>query len=226
MSNTTTQISSGVEELLQRLRDEGVANGRAQAERIVQDAEARAAWILEQAKDEAERMRREAHEEAEHLKHAGQEALKIAMRDAMLSLKSELEKRFAHEVHRLVGGETRKIELLDQLILEIAGHTREQVADAKRVEIMLPHNVVGLEEISHNSEEEECDVLTECVRHFSQNIAREGVTFKVNEEDEGGIRLYLAEQSLYLDLTDKAIAELLLRHLQPRFRALLDGVVR
>ncbi|WP_286019002.1 hypothetical protein, partial [Candidatus Venteria ishoeyi] len=61
MSNTTTQISSGVEELLQRLRDEGVANGRAQAERIVQDAEARAAWILEQAKDEAERMRREAH---------------------------------------------------------------------------------------------------------------------------------------------------------------------
>lgn len=33
-------------------------------------------------------------------------------------------------------------------------------------------------------------------------------------------------QEVEVDLTDQAIAKLLLRHLQPRFRALLEGVIR
>lgn len=226
MTDTAAQVSSGVEQLLQRLRDEGVAAGRSQAERIVQDAEHRAAWILSQAEEEAQRMRRDAHKEAEHFKRAGQEALKVAMRDAVLSLKSDLEKRFAREVHRLVGGETRKRELLDKLILEVAGQAREQVAGAAHVEVLLPPDVVGLEDLRHSPEELESGALTEFVRYLSQSIAREGFTFKINEEGEGGIRVYLQDQSLSIDLTDKAVAELLLRHLQPRFRALLDGVVR
>ena len=44
MSNgdNAVHVSSGVEALIQRLRDEGVESGRAQAEKIVADAETRA----------------------------------------------------------------------------------------------------------------------------------------------------------------------------------------
>jgi V/A-type H+-transporting ATPase subunit E len=226
MSNPDIPLSSGVEQLIQRLRDEGIKNGHEHAERVVQDAETRAAWILEQAKEEAERLRGEACAEAARCKQAGEEALKVAMRDAVLSLKAELEKRFAHEVQRLVGGETRKFKLLDQLVLAVAAQARDQVADAKQIDISLPRNVVGLEELRHNPETQDTDPLTECVRHIAQGIAREGVTFSISDDDDGGIRIHLAEQALTIDLTDKAVAELLLRHLQPRFRALLDGVVR
>ena len=37
------------EELIERLRDEGVQKGRAEAERIVADAESRARWLVSQA---------------------------------------------------------------------------------------------------------------------------------------------------------------------------------
>ena len=55
MSNgdNAVHVSSGVEALIQRLRDEGVESGRAQAEKIVADAETRAGWILKQAEEDA-----------------------------------------------------------------------------------------------------------------------------------------------------------------------------
>ena len=40
-----------------------------------------------------------------------------------------------------------------------------------------------------------------------------------------GIRVRLLDDDLEIDLTDEAIAELLLEHLQPRFRAVLTGMV-
>jgi V/A-type H+-transporting ATPase subunit E len=40
------------------------------------------------------------------------------------------------------------------------------------------------------------------------------------------LRLRLVENEVVLDLSDRAIANVLLQHLQPRFRALLEGMVR
>lgn len=49
----------------------------------------------------------EARQEAENLKKAGHQALEVAARDAMLSLKMELSQRFTGEVRRLVGIEVQ-----------------------------------------------------------------------------------------------------------------------
>jgi V/A-type H+-transporting ATPase subunit E len=40
-----------------------------------------------------------------------------------------------------------------------------------------------------------------------------------------GIRVRLKDEELELDLSDRAIADLLLEHLQPRFRAVMEGQV-
>jgi V/A-type H+-transporting ATPase subunit E len=42
----------------------------------------------------------------------------------------------------------------------------------------------------------------------------------------GGIRLRLVDHDVTLELTDKAVASLILQHLQPRFRALIEGIVK
>jgi len=36
----------------------------------------------------------------------------------------------------------------------------------------------------------------------------------------------MVDKDISLDLTDEAIAALLLEHLQPRFRAILEGIVK
>ena len=50
------QVSSGVQELIARIRKEGVQSGRDEADHLVQEAQKRAAEIVEQARAEADRI--------------------------------------------------------------------------------------------------------------------------------------------------------------------------
>ena len=223
---TSDRVASGVEELIARLRDEGVNKGRAQAEQIVQDAQARADLLVKEAQQEAERIVNQAQEEAENLKRAGHEALKLAFRDTNLALKTQLNQQFTGKIQRLVGAETEKPELLQKLLLEVASRVKEEVAQAQQVEVLLPRKVAGLAELSRNSAEREQEILTHFVKLISQDLLREGVSFGVAKDNQGGLRLRLVDRQVVLDLSERAIAETLLEHLQPRFRALLEGIVK
>ena len=217
--------ANGVDALIARLRDEGVADGRAQGEQIVKDAQLHAELIVKQAHEKADKILTEARQEADSLEKAGHQALEVAARDAMLSLKMELNQRFTGEVRRLVGIEVKKPELLQRLILEIAGRAKDEIDGATSVEILLPRNVAGFEELSRNPEELEQGILTHFIRLINQDPLREGITFGVASDSQGGLRIRLVDQEVVLDISDRAIAEVLLQYLQPRFRALLEGIV-
>ncbi len=220
-------VSSGVEALLRRLRDEGVGSGRAEAEKIVAEAERRAKWLVSQAQEEANLIREKARKESDQFKTAGEEALRVAARDALLSLRSELTQRFSHEVRRLVTQEVAKEDFLQQLIREVLGEAREAMADAQNVEVLLPRDVVGLEELRRRPEELGNDQLSQFVKAITGDVLQgEGITFGVADDNRAGLRLRFTDQELTLDYSDEAIAALLLRHLQPRFRALLEGIVK
>ncbi len=224
--NTATEVASGVEALIERLREEGVANGRNQAEQIVSDAKAQAESTVKQAQEQADQIVSKAREEAENLKRAAHEALEVAFRDTRLALKTQLTQRFTGEVQRLIGAETQKPELLQKLILEVAGKVKEEVAVAQQVEVLLPRKVAGLEELSRNPQELEQGILTHFVRLVGQDMLQEGISFGVAKDNQGGLKLRLVDREIVLDLSDRAIAEAILEHLQPRFRALLEGMVK
>ncbi|MGK7912779.1 MAG: hypothetical protein AB4050_15095 [Synechococcus sp.] len=221
-----TEVSAGVQALIDRLKQQGIEAGKSEAELVVSDAQARAKLILEQARQQADEMVAKAQGEVDTLKKSGQEALTIAARDTILGLKSKLTQQFTGEVKRIVGEETQKEELLQRLILEVAGRVREEVTGSETTEVLLPQRVVGLEELSRNPEELEEGTLTYFVRLVGRDLLREGVNFRVADDTEGGLRLRLVDSEVVLDLSDSAIAETLLEHLQPRFRALLEGMVR
>ena len=224
--DTPVEVASGVDTLIARLRDEGVKSGRSRAEQLVKEAEVRAEAIVKEAQERADRIVSEAREEAENLKRAGNQALELAFRDTNLALKTQLAQRFTGEVRRLVGAETQKPELLEKLILEVAGRVKEEVAQAQQVEVLLSTKVAGLEELSRNPEELEQGILTHFVRLINRDLLREGVSFGVVKDNQGGLRLRLVDREVVLDLSDRAITETILEHLQPRFRALLEGIVK
>ncbi len=223
----SSTVSSGVEALLDRLREEGVGSGRAEAEKIVDEAQRRAKWLVDQAQEEADLVKEKARKEADQLKTAGEEALRVAARDALLGLRTELTQRFSREVHRLVAGEVAKEDFLQDLIREIVGGAREQVAQTEHVEVLLPRDVVGLEDLRKRPEELGNDRLSQFVKAITADVLQgEGVTFGVAEDNRAGLRLRFTDQGMVLDYSDEAIAAMLLRHLQPRFRALLEGIVK
>ncbi|EDY39513.1 hypothetical protein CPCC7001_2394 [Cyanobium sp. PCC 7001] len=219
-------MASGVEELIARLRDEGVAAGRDQADRLLADARTQAQHMLDQARQQADQIVKDARLEAETLERSGKQALDLALRDAVLALKSQLMERFRGEVRQLVGEEQQKQEILERMIQEVVGRVREEADRSAHSEVILPRHIAGLEELSQNPEELEHGVLTHFVQLVSRGMLREGVSFGVATDQQKGLRLRLVDRDVVLDLTDEAVSEAILQHLQPRFRALLEGVVK
>lgn len=224
--NEKTPVAAGVEALIARLRDEGVGKGRDEAKRIVAEAEARARWMIEQAEQEADTLRSEARRAATRFKRAAEEGLRTAARDIILTLKATLSQRFAREIERLVSARLKDKELLGRLIIEIAGRSRSEIETQAPLEVLLPSDAMGIEELRQKPEEFQQGPLTQFVLAVTGDILREGVTFGVDKDVEAGIQVRLMDSGVTLDLTDRAIAELLLQYLQPRFRALLEGIVK
>jgi V/A-type H+-transporting ATPase subunit E len=150
------------------------------------------------------------------------------MRDTVLRLKVELSERFGAEVRRLIAVAMDQESFLKQLILAVAGRAREEagVDAGEAVQIQLPRELVGLEELRRNPLELREGSLSHFVLSLAGNVLTEGVTFGVAGDDARGIRLYLKDKDVTIDLTDEKVAALLLQHLQPRFRAILEGTVK
>ncbi len=231
MANAATETpvpSSGVDALIAKLREQGVAAGRSEGDRIVAEAKAKAKQIVDKAQEEAKTHSEASRKEAASYQAAGEEAIKTAMRDTILDMKSYLMQRFSSDVKRLVAREIREEALLRQIILEVAGRARERVegVDAEQLEVILPEKMVGLAELRQDPDELQKGKLTDFVLGLSNDILREGVTFSASDDIESGIRVHMVDKDVTLDLTDEAIASLLLQYLQPRFRAILEGIVK
>lgn len=220
--------SSGVEALIERLRDEGVADGRRQAQELITEARHESERILAEAKDEAEAILRQAREEAEMVRNAGEEALRTAMRDTVLKMKGHLSTRFSEEVRRLVAAEMAQEAFLEQLILEVAGRVRRDAGldRAAQIEILLPEDVVGLEELRRHPEKLREGSLSHFVLSVASGLLRDGVELRSSDRLAGGIRVSLQGGEIQVDLTPDKVAEVLLEHLHPRFRAILEGTVK
>ena len=220
--------SYGVEALIDRLREEGVGKGKAQAESIVSEAKQKAASITQQARKEAEEIVSSARKEAESFKAAGRDALELAARDAHLKLRQIITERFGDEVRRLVGTIMKPEPFMEKLVLQVAGRAREQAGldREERLTIKLPETVIGIDDLRKNPEELKEGTMAHFVLSVMASLLREGITYQPSGDIGAGLKIYLKDGDVEVDLTDEAITAVLLEHLQPRFRALLEGIVK
>lgn len=217
--------SSGVEALIEQLRDQGVQKGREEADQLLKDARQKANQILDEARHDADILRQQAKKEAEQTRKAGEDALKMAARDLLLTLKETMALSFADQVERLVEQQMDNEEFMRRLILELAGKVRDQSQLTQhQIEFLLPDEFIGLDELRRNAHEYRQGHLSQFVQSLSADLLREGVS--VSSHSGRGLRIRLVGKEVEIDLTDASIAEVLLKHLQPRFRALLEGVIR
>jgi V/A-type H+-transporting ATPase subunit E len=222
VSTAPTVESAGVETLIGRLREEGITQGRHQAEAIVTEAQQQAADLVATAQREADAILAKAKADADKLKAAGEDAIRLAMRDTILALEGDLLKAFTDRLHRLVKGALTDPAFLQRLMLEVAGRA---APTSERAELLLPADLVSLEDLQSKPEEAAPGTLMHFVLSLGGGMLRDGMQFGVSEDGEAGIRVRLVDEDVQIDLTESAISQLLLRHMLPRFRALLRGAV-
>lgn len=218
--------ASGVEALIDRLREQGVEQGQQKASELIDEAERRADWLIEQANQEAEQVRRKAKEDADRLTRAGEDALKMAARDMNLQLREMLAQTFADRVKLLISDQLDSQAFMSELIREVVSQAciHADLASMKQVTLLLPADFVGLEDLRSNPQAYRQSKLSQYVQELLNIQLREGI--RLDTHDGKGIRIQTNGEDTEIDLSDRALAELLLRHLQPRFRAILEGVIR
>ena len=219
-------VAVGVQALIDRLREEGVDEGKARAARLVADAESRAKWLVAQAEQECQAMREKARDDAEKLRRGAEEAMHVAARDALLTVRTQVTQRFASEVRRLVTEQMKREDVLREMIVEVVRRQVATLPDEADATVLLPSDAIGLEDLRRNMDELQEGTLTHFVLAVATDMMREGFTFGVADDEHAGLRVRLDDEELTLDISDQAVADLLLRHLQPRFRAVLEGIVK
>ncbi len=210
---------TGVQDLIDRIRDQGVRAAQEKANTIVQEAEAGAAELLAEARAEAARMREEAVREIEAEKTAGLEALRLSARDAVLKLKSGITSAFEVFVKRLVTKATRDEDLIKDLVLVLAGQAVDELIRNKDLQILISEAVLTGTPGGKLQEHGKNIILA-----LSSDMLREGVELIPTSDIDGGARVRLVDDELEIDLSDRAIARLLSERMLPRFRRILEGV--
>ena len=207
--------SSGVKELIDRIRDEGVHSARAEADRILAEAKARAARIVADAKAEAAAIKKEARAAMEREQTATIEALRIAARDTELELRSAVMSGFEEHVRRLVTDVTTDGSVLRDMILVLAGRAADDLIQDKDAAILVPNRLA--DKVSAELDE----FLRQSTLALSADVLRQGIELIPSNEVQGGARVRLVGEDLEIDMSDQALSQMMLKLLLPRYRKIL-----
>ncbi|MDD1606291.1 MAG: hypothetical protein LUO95_01580 [Methylococcaceae bacterium] len=218
MTEQQTTASTGVQHLVDRIRDQGVQAANEQANKILRDAEAKAAAMLAEARLDVAQLREQARIDIEANQTAALEALKLSARDAVLQLKSKVSAAFEVFVQRLVTSATSDEEFIKSIVLVLAGHAEKELIGDKDIQILISESILNNEPNETLRERAKETILT-----LSSEMLRAGVELIPSSDIEGGARVRLVKDKLEIDLSDKAVAKLLYQRILPRFRAILEG---
>lgn len=219
MAEEAVQKSAGVQELISRIRDEGVESGKQEAGRLVSDARRLAARLLEGAQAEVDEMRKKARVEIETEKDASIEALKLAARDTGLQLEADVVAAFESCVKRLVSPTTRDPEFIRSLLLVLAGHAVEEFVKDKEIQVFVSD--VLFKQAGESAELDER--VKKVVLGITGEMLRDGIELVPSSVVAGGARVRLVGENLEVDLTEETVHKVLMKHLLPSFRAILEG---
>lgn len=226
MSHETTPPTSvhGVQALLDKLRQQGVEAGQAEAEQLVAAARVQAMEILDQAHAQAAALLTSARQEAAQYEANGREALRLASRDVIISVREACHEEFRNRLSRFVAHRLSDQKLLEQMILELTARSRP-ADDRQPRQVLLPQTHVTDEELKREVHEVQPGSLAAFVLGLTGDLLREGLTFAVSNDPGPGVRIKLLAEDVQLELTEHTITSVLMQYLAPRYRAVMEQEV-
>lgn len=194
-----------LQELIDKIKKDGVAAAEKSASEKIAEAEAKAAKIIADAKEEADRIVKTAKDETGRMEKASEDAIRQASRNLLLSFRDSIGK----ELSALVRTETEKAysaDLLSKLIPETvkAWTARSEAAD---VSVLLG--------------EGDLSALESSLRSALKSEIEKGLEIKADKSINKGFRIGVEGGAAFIDLTDEAIADLFSAHLNPKVANLM-----
>jgi len=194
-----------LKELIDKIKNDGVKSAEEKAEKIIRDAEERAAAILKKAEADAAVVRNTAKADAEKAERSGNEALRQAGRDLVLTVKGEIEALFSQVL------ESRTASALDaELMADAVSQAVKNLSDieAADADVFLP--------------EDRMAELESAVKTALSDTMASGLEIKPFKGLDAGFRVSRKDGSAFFDFSEREIAAMLGRYLNPRLTQLLS----
>lgn len=193
-------MSEELQNLLDRIEEEGVRKAEEQADRILSEAGEKAAKITADAGENARSVLARAEQAAAAFEQRARKALDQAARDVVISVRDSIMAALRALALREVS-QALTAEALRQMLSVIVEEYFKQGCTTGRLEILL-----------------EPEQQQEIVRHFVSRFGeemREGLEIKADDSIISGFRVSVEDGEVQHDFTDDAIAEAICELLRP-----------
>jgi V/A-type H+-transporting ATPase subunit E len=192
-------MDAQLKEIIETIKQEGVASAEKQSSEIVGQAEERAKDIVREAEERAKKIVDDAQQEAARLEQNGKEAIRQSGRDLILSLQSRITAVFDEVVKQEVTAsfdERTLAEAVVKLIENWGG------SDSDDLTVLLP--------------EEQLEAVKSALHGKLQEHLRSGITIRPQSDLDAGFRIAEKEGSVYYDFSAEGIAAVLSDYLNPQ----------
>lgn len=194
-----------LQELLDQIKKDGVQAAENEAEAILNDAKAQAAKIVADAQAKADVMIAKAQTENEKTVKSGEDAIRQAGRNLLLSFRESVNKELKALLNQAVDGVYESKEFAGLIVKTVEAWAAKPETDDVTV-------ILG---------GKDAEKLEKAVLAGLKDKIGKGVTLKAGNTFDGGFRVAVNNDGAYYDYSADAVVEMLSNYLTPKVTALL-----
>ena len=194
-----------LQELIDKIKQDGVATAESEAAKIIATAEKKAESIISSANEKAEEIKKTAKAEAEKMEKAGEEAIIQAGRNMLLSFKDAL----IAEFDGLIQEGTEKAlskDVLTKLVPETVKAWAKN-SDASELSVLLS--------------EKDLKALEKSLTTSLKAEIKKGLEVKPDNTLTAGFRIGVKNGAAFYDYSAESLAEMFAAYLNPKVAALM-----
>ncbi len=194
-----------LQELIDRIKQDGVAAAETEAASILEKANAQAKQILTTAEAEAAQILAKAKDDTDRMVKSGEEALRQAARNLLLSFRQSVAKELDTVTKACVNAAYSQTLLTSLIEKTVTAWVKSP--DATELSVLLS--------------QEDLDALQTDLLAALQEKGVQGITLLPSDRFNHGFRILMQDGNLYYDYSAEAVTELLSSYLNPKIKALL-----
>ncbi|MBR7100374.1 MAG: V-type ATP synthase subunit E [Clostridia bacterium] len=194
-----------LQELIDKIRKDGVEAAEVQAEAILNAAKAEAQKMIADAQTAADKIVTDAKNENIRMVKSSEDAIRQAGRNLLISFRESV----ARELKAIVGESVAAAyssQSLEQIIINVV----ERWASAPETE--------NLTVILNGDDLER---LEKTLLASLKERMQKGITLKANDNFDGGFRIVVGDGTVYYDYSTQAVVEMLSNYLSPKVAQLM-----
>jgi len=201
-------MSSKIQELTEKIYDEGIAKAKNEAVVIIADAQKKADEIIEAAKNEEEKILGEARNNASEYKEKTKAEIKIASRQVINNVKQEITKLIAlKQVQPELTDIFKNSEFLGDVIAALIKNWNPQKPEESDIHVLLPKN-------------KEAE-LNKYFEGKAKNALNKGVEVVFESEISNGFKIGPKDGSYIISFSDKDFEDYFKGYLKEKTKELL-----